>query len=63
MVVMGLFIFPTLRPGEGKMKIILSGLIALALMAAQPSLAFESKITDIIKVGAAFATNLTSSCH
>ena len=59
MVVMGLFIFPTLRPGEGKMKIILSGLIALALMAAQPSLAFESKITDIIKVGAAFATNLT----
>ena len=41
------------------MKVILRGLIVLVLMAAQPSLAFESKITDIVKVGAAFATNLT----
>jgi len=41
------------------MKLVLSIILLITLMAAQPAKAYESAIIDIIQVGSAFATNLT----
>ena len=41
------------------MKLVLSIILLITLMAAQPAKAYESAIMDIIQVGSAFATNLT----
>lgn len=41
------------------MKILISILIAVVLMAAQPVKAFEPDLQDIVQIGTAFVTNLT----